>query len=179
MYWVITLCAGTEAGSKLLTCAADTRARAAEGDEIRASGTCGLKKGFLDAAPKKKKNASGSSDDIEVIRPKEKPKPKGKIDGFEIPQHSIDVTGSQVGDVLQMGQKSPDEWMTPELLEAIMREPDLLVAMQDPKMQQMIAEVGANPSAMEKYKSDKKLMKFYQTYIRLASSFFQKNQTGK
>jgi len=73
----------------LLTCAADTRARAAEGDEIRASGTCGLKKGFLDAAPKKKKNASGSSDDIEVIRPKEKPKPKGKIDGFEIPQHSI------------------------------------------------------------------------------------------
>jgi len=90
-----------------------------------------------------------------------------------------DVTGSQVGDVLQMGQKSPDEWMTPELLEAIMREPDLLVAMQDPKMQQMIAEVGANPSAMEKYKSDKKLMKFYQTYIRLASSFFQKNQTGK
>eukprot|EP00656_Telonema_subtile_P028086 TRINITY_DN3034_c0_g1_i5.p3 TRINITY_DN3034_c0_g1~~TRINITY_DN3034_c0_g1_i5.p3 ORF type:complete len:106 (-),score=22.81 TRINITY_DN3034_c0_g1_i5:184-501(-) len=62
-----------------------------------------------------------------------------------------------------MGSKSPDEWMTPEFLQALMREPDLLVAMQDPKMQQMIAEVGADPNAMNKYKDDKKLMKFYQT----------------
>merc|ERR1711959_564827 len=144
-------------------------------------GTCGLKKGFLSAAPKKKKSAKSNSsdDDMEVLRPKGKPQPKGKIEGFEIPQHAIDVSSSQVSDVLQMGQKSPDEWMTPELLQAIMKEPDLIVAMQDPKMQAVIAEVGADPTAIEKYKHDKKLMKFYETYIRLASIFFQKSKQGK
>merc|ERR1711988_1584855 len=168
--------AGTAEGSKLLSCARETKERAEESVEIRANGTCGMKKGFLDAAPKKRsaKNRTAKEDDIEVIRPKEKPKPKGHIEGFEMP--TVDVTANQIGDVLEMGQASTNEWMTPELLQAFVREPDLLVAMQDPKMQAMIAEVGKDPTAIEKYKDDKRLFKFYQTYIRLASSFFQKQR---
>eukprot|EP00656_Telonema_subtile_P028085 TRINITY_DN3034_c0_g1_i4.p1 TRINITY_DN3034_c0_g1~~TRINITY_DN3034_c0_g1_i4.p1 ORF type:complete len:175 (-),score=18.18 TRINITY_DN3034_c0_g1_i4:431-955(-) len=94
---------GTNEGAKLLTCAGETRARAQESVDIRANGTCGMKKGFFDA-PKKTK--SKDREEMEVIRPKEKPKPKGKIDGFEMPK--IDVSANQVNDVLDMGSKSPD-----------------------------------------------------------------------
>eukprot|EP00658_Telonema_sp_P-2_P015971 TRINITY_DN1617_c0_g1_i5.p1 TRINITY_DN1617_c0_g1~~TRINITY_DN1617_c0_g1_i5.p1 ORF type:complete len:165 (+),score=40.95 TRINITY_DN1617_c0_g1_i5:221-715(+) len=97
---------GTAEGAKLLSRAAETKQRAVEAEEIRAKGTCGMKKGFFDAPRKPKKAATAEDDEMEVIRPREKPKPKGKIDGFEMP--SIDVSGSQVSDVLDMGNKSPD-----------------------------------------------------------------------
>merc|ERR1711924_535422 len=103
-------------------------------------------------APKPKKKVTKKEGEIEVLRPKEKPKPKGYIDGFEMP--SIDVSASQVSSVLEMKDVPAEQWMSPELLQAIVREPDLLMAFQDPEIQ--------------------KLMNVYERYIKLASAHFTK-----
>ena len=81
---------------------------------MRAESTCGFKKGFFDA-PKKKKAPKKKGDEIEVLRPTEKPKPKGYIDGFQLPE--MDVTASQVNSVLDQKDKPTGEWMSPELLQ--------------------------------------------------------------
>jgi hypothetical protein len=64
--------------------------------------------------------------------------------------------------------------MSPELLQAIAKEPDLLMGFQDPEIQRVMAEVGADPKAIEKHAGNKKLMKFYEKYIKLASAHFAK-----
>merc|ERR1712159_946163 len=143
----------------------------AEAAMSREKGTCGFKKGFFDAVPKKKKTHK-KDDEMIVLRPTEKPKPKGHIEGFEMP--TIDVTASQVSSVLDMKDKPTDQWMSPELLQAIACDPELLSAFQDPEMQTMMAEIGKDPKAVEKYQNNKRLMRFYEKYIKLASAHFSK-----
>merc|ERR1711998_349013 len=147
-------------------------AKERDSNETRAKGTCGCKKGFFAAAKPKKKATKKPSDEIEVLRPKEKPKPKGYIEGFEMP--SIDVTASQVSSVLDMKDVPADQWMSPELLQAIAQEPELLMGFQDPEIQNLMAEVAKDPKAIEKHAGNKKLMKFYEKYIKLASAHFSK-----
>ena len=86
----------------------------------------------------------------------------------------MDVSASQVNSVLDQAGKPTGEWMSPELLQAIAREPDLLMGFQDPEIQRIMAEVGADPTAIEKYSDNKRLMKFYEKYIKLASAHFAK-----
>merc|ERR1711998_307490 len=133
----------------------------ADAAESRAKGTCGFKKGFFEA-PKPKKKAAARNNEIEVLRPKEKPKPKGHIEGFEIPPAAIDVTASQVNSVLEMKDKPTEEWMSPELLQAIIQEPDLIRGFQDPEIQSLMAEISKDPAVVEKHRGNKKLMKFYE-----------------
>eukprot|EP00658_Telonema_sp_P-2_P015970 TRINITY_DN1617_c0_g1_i4.p1 TRINITY_DN1617_c0_g1~~TRINITY_DN1617_c0_g1_i4.p1 ORF type:complete len:142 (+),score=30.17 TRINITY_DN1617_c0_g1_i4:221-646(+) len=57
---------GTAEGAKLLSRAAETKQRAVEAEEIRAKGTCGMKKGFFDAPRKPKKAATAEDDEMEV-----------------------------------------------------------------------------------------------------------------
>merc|ERR1719313_1115401 len=144
-----------------------------EASESREKGTCGFKKGFFDSAPKKKKKAPKKENEIEVLRPKEKPKPKGYIEGFEMP--TIDVSASQVQNVMNMKDVPTDQWMSPELLQAIASDPELLMGFQDPEIQKVMAEVGSDPTAIEKHRNNKKLMKFYEKYIKLASAMFTKS----
>merc|ERR1711934_964449 len=165
----------SEAGAAILNggkVAREVKARKeVEAAESREKGTCGFKKGFFDAAPKKAPKKKKEEEMI-VLRPKEKPKPKGHIEGFEMP--SIDVTASQVNSVLDMKDKPTDQWMSPELLQAIASDPELLKGFQDPEMQKMMEEIGKDPKAVEKYQDNKRLMKFYERYIKLASSCFSK-----
>merc|ERR1711907_352303 len=167
--------ARSEAGSAVLEGGQVAREKKKQKDkeaaETRAKGTCGFKKGFFDA-PKPKKKPAPKTDEIEVLRPKEKPKPKGYIEGFEMP--SIDVSASQVASVLDMKDVPADQWMSPELLQAIAQEPELLMGFQDPEIQNLMAEVAKDPKAIEKHAGNKKLMKFYEKYIKLASAHFSK-----
>merc|ERR1711959_771916 len=146
-------------------------AKEREADASREKGTCGFKKGFFNNE-KKKKKAVKKEDAIEVLRPKEKAKPKGYIEGFEMPQ--IDVSATQVQNVMNMKDVPTDQWMSPELLQAIASDPELLMGFQDPEIQKVMAEVGADPTAIEKHRDNKKLMKFYEKYIKLASAMFSK-----
>ena len=66
--------------------------------------------------------------------------------------------------------------MSPELLQAIAKEPELLMGFQDPEIQRVMAEVGQDPTAIEKHAGNKKLMRFYEKYIKLASAHFTKPQ---
>merc|ERR1712164_93860 len=149
-------------------------AKEREAEASRQKGTCGFKKGFFNNEPKKKKKAvkKETGDEIEVLRPKEKPKPKGYIEGFEMPQ--IDVSATQVQNVMNMKDVPSDQWMSPELLQAIASDPELLMGFQDPEIQKVMAEVGSDPTAIEKHRNNKKLMKFYEKYIKLASAMFSK-----
>ena len=62
--------------------------------------------------------------------------------------------------------------MSPELLQAITREPELLMGFQDPEIQKLMEEVAKDPKAIEKHAGNKKLMKFYEKYIKLAAAHF-------
>merc|ERR1712070_137147 len=148
-------------------------AKEQEAEETRATSTCGFKKGFFDAPKPKAKKKASKGGEIEVLRPKEKPKPKGYIEEVaEAP--TIDVTANQISNVLEMKDKPAEQWMSPQLMQSIMSDRELLMGFQDPEIQKLMDEISKDPTAIEKHRSNKKLMKFYERYIKFASSQFSK-----
>jgi hypothetical protein len=69
--------------------------------------------------------------------------------------------------------KDTKSWMTPELLERVVKEPRLALGMQNPRFVAALGEMGKNPqAAMEKYKHDAGLQDFLRTFMGVMGEHF-------
>jgi len=67
--------------------------------------------------------------------------------------------------------------MSPEMLQAMMNDPDLLAALQDPTVMSKLQEMMTNPSAAEKYKNDPKLQSLLNKFSKFGGQG-QQPQSG-
>ncbi|OQR96956.1 plectin-like protein [Achlya hypogyna] len=123
----------------------------------------GLKKGFFSAAPRTKatKTPKAKADDIPTIRA------KSTRSSLEIPEVQSAMQGLQSKD-----------WMTPEFLDKLSKDPKLCTALQNPRFTAAIQEMSSNPEkAVAKYQNDPGVAAMLKDFMQFMGAHFE--QLGK
>lgn len=74
-----------------------------------------------------------------------------------------------------MNQLNPKEWMTPDFMENMSKNPRLLLALQNPRFTQAIEEMKTNPTAaLAKYQNDKDVCSMLMEFMGFLGNHFEK-----
>jgi hypothetical protein len=137
------------------------RAKAKEPDPVKLGG---MKKGFFDAKPKpkdKKEKKDPKAEAVPFIEP--------KANKYELPE----VKEAMQGHTDWLKQTDPKQWMTPQLMAAIMMKPNIAAGMSDPRVMEALDLMQKDPTAaQQKYKDDKKVMDFLKEFSELMATHF-------
>merc|ERR1712070_592717 len=70
-------------------------------------------------------------------------------------------------------QTDPKQWMTPQLMAAIMMKPNIAAGMSDPRVMEALDLMQKDPTtAQQKYKDDKEVMDFLKEFSELMATHF-------
>lgn len=80
----------------------------------------------------------------------------------------------QKGSLEHFVTSTKDQWMTPDLLTQIQKNPELLKGLQDPEIMQAIALMQVKPAeAKKKYQNNEKVTKFFVEFSKIMGGHFE------
>mmetsp|Transcript_9278 Transcript_9278/g.22994 ORF Transcript_9278/g.22994 Transcript_9278/m.22994 type:complete len:213 (-) Transcript_9278:72-710(-) len=137
-----------------------------------------LKKGFFDAKPAKSKPKPATAkapDDDGIPLLKGKKAALGGGTGAKVPDFMRVEPDEAAKQYEQVRGKLVEALKpTPDMVEGIMRNPDLLAGFEDPEVMAAVSDVAQNPQNMKKYADNKKVLAFYSAMGAMAGQKLEK-----
>ena len=141
----------------------------------------GIRRGFFDAPTKRRdgrapKRSDGGAEVVELKAPKRGADGLGASGrASRVPEFMRIDPASEEAQLQAMKGKLMDAMKpTPDMMQGVLKNPDLMKGFDDPEVMAAVSEIAADPSKMAKHKGNAKVMAFYQSMAGAMAARFDK-----